>query len=463
MSDELKESMETLTGSVVELATAVKEAKEEWGENKPADVEDRLTKLSEDVLTMSDTVKRIDESPALKRAFDVDPDTETKQMEFKRKLQVPSSVSGDEDIQRIHELQDTIEIMRFVKRHDSSFHVENTKSYKELQSILERRMGTKAVYDGETATQGLEWIPTGYSPDLIMVYELQRKIASLFTEIAMPQDPFVFPTQLTRASVYIKARAVNATETESTTGNLTLSTTTIAAYEKVAYEMEEDSIIAMLPFIRQDLAYGLADGEEDCLLNGDTTATHFDSDVTGGTDVRKSWKGLRRLAVDGSDTYDMGAVSIDAIRYCRGMMGKYAVSPSRLVWIVSPIGLLHLLGMDEVITLDKYGPSATVITGELARVDGTPIVVSGMMREDLQATGVYDTSAGNYTGMLLVNTMGFILGRRRAPMIESFRDVIAGVDEIVVSMRKDFQKRYPTDQPLNVWAYDIPNTVSVSS
>jgi microcystin degradation protein MlrC len=47
----------------------------------------------------------------------------------------------------------------------------------------------------------------------------------------------------------------------------------------------------------------------------------------------------------------------------RGTLGKYGVNPRRLVYLVSPVGLITMLGMDEVITLEKYGPNATVITG----------------------------------------------------------------------------------------------------
>lgn len=458
MSEEIKEAMAELAGGVKTLTDAVHEAKAQFGGDTPPDVTEKLTRIAEDVTTLSETVRRIDEAPALKRAFDIDGSVETKRMDFERKMRLPSSVTQDEEMKEIFELQDTLEILRFVKRYDSSWRIEQSSTYQKLAQMLQ----AKAAYEG-SAGQGLEWIPTGYSPDLIMMFELERQVASLFTTFNMPNDPFKIPAQTARAQAYIKTRLSAPGESESTTDDITFSCQTVAAYSKVAYEMEEDSIIAMLPFVRSDLATALADGEEDCLLNGDTTGSHMDSDVVSAADVRKAWKGLRRLAIDGADTYDLGTPTVDGLRYVRALMGKYATSPRRLVYIVSPIGLIHLLGMDEVLTLEKYGPAATVITGELGRFDGTPIVVSGLMREDLQATGVYDTTAGDYTGLLLVNTSGYLIGRRRAPLIESFRDVVAGADEIVASMREDFQKRYPTNQPLAVWAFDVPNMVSAGS
>ena len=35
-----------------------------------------------------------------------------------------------------------------------------------------------------------------------------------------------------------------------------------------------------------------------------------------------------------------------------------------------------LLGLDEVATVDKFGPHATVLTSEIAKVDGVPVLVS---------------------------------------------------------------------------------------
>jgi HK97 family phage major capsid protein len=454
MSQELKTAVEELTSTVVGLKTAVLEAKEQFKSDVPSDVQDRLEKIATDVVSMSETVRKIDEAPALKRAFDMDEQIETKRMSFERKAKLPSSVTGDEDMHELFEAQDALEVMRFLKRFDPTFNEESTKSYQKIQEI-------KATYVG-TAGTGLEWIPTGYSPDLILKYEMERQVASLFTEISMPYDPFKVPAQTGRARAYIKGRAANATQSESTTDNITLSCTTLAGYSKAAYEVEEDAIMAMVPFIRMDLAQSLAEAEEDAIINGDTSGTHQDSDVTGANDARKAWKGLRKLASAASATYDMGSPSTAKLRKLRGLMGKYAVNPSRLATVVSAVGLIHLLGLSEVMTLEKYGPQATVITGELGRFDGSPIIPSGLMREDLNASGVYDGSTKTKTGILLVNRSAFMLGRRRDVMIESFRDIVAGADEIVASMRKDFQCRYASTQKVLAYGYNVPNEISVS-
>jgi len=41
-------------------------------------------------------------------------------------------------------------------------------------------------------------------------------------------------------------------------------------------------------------------------------------------------------------------------------------------------------------TVDKYGQFATVLNGELGKIDGIPVIVSEKIRENLNASGVYD-------------------------------------------------------------------------
>lgn len=458
--EELKAVQEEFVKSVKDLTDAVRETKDRFGDQTPADIALKLEEMGKAVTDLSAQVTRLDEKPAFKRAFDLDGTGAARQMPFERKMRVPSHKSGDEDMAEIFLLQDALEILRFAKRHDGSWDQTQTKTYARLKEAIER----KAAYDGTTAGRGTEWIPTGYSPDLIMLFELERQVAGIFGMVNMPNDPFKIPTQTGAAVAYKKSRSTDPTESESTSDAITLSCSTVAAYSKVAYEVEEDAIVAMVPFIRQDLAMALATGEENCIINGDTTASHQDEDVTGSADVRKCWKGLRKLAIAGSDTYDMGDPTTLKLRYMRGMMSKYGVNPRRLAWVVSPIGLIHLLSLDEVLTVDKLGANATLISGQMGSFDGAPVVVSGLMRDDLAATGLYDADGDHTkTGILLVNTTGYVLGRRRAPMIESFRDVVAGADEIVASMREDFQPRYAATEPLCIYGYDVPNQITVGS
>jgi HK97 family phage major capsid protein len=211
--------------------------------------------------------------------------------------------------------------------------------------------------------------------------------------------------------------------------------------------LEEDSIIAMAPFIRDEIIEGLAYGLEDAYLNGDDSGTHMDNDTNGGAAdlAAKTWIGLRKHAQANSVTQDLSTFSTANLRALRKKLGKYGADPRNLAWIVSIKGLIAMMGLAEVITLDKFGPLATVITGQLAMFDGIPVIVSEEMRDDVAATGV-NTLAGPNTlsNLILANRRSWIRGIRRAPTVKTKEDIETDQLIVVVTWRGDFQRTLGT-------------------
>jgi hypothetical protein len=68
------------------------------------------------------------------------------------------------------------------------------------------------------------------------------------------------------------------------------------------------------------------------------------------------------------------------LRGNRKKMGKYGVDPNELAHILSINEYIDLLSDTAVFTLEKYGPNATILTGELAKVDNVPVIVSEAVR-----------------------------------------------------------------------------------
>ena len=108
---------------------------------------------------------------------------------------------------------------------------------------------------------------------------------------------------------------------------------------------------------------------------------------------------------------------------------------------MGPRGYYDLLGDSEVTTVEKYGSGATILNGELARVNGSPVIVSEHVREDLNASGVHDGITTNRSYALAVNRGEWAVGQRMALEVEtddsiyreSFQRVTVGF------MREDFQ------------------------
>jgi hypothetical protein len=147
-----------------------------------------------------------------------------------------------------------------------------------------------------------------------------------------------------------------------------------------------------------------------------------------------------------------GGLNEANLRALRKIMGKYGIKPRELAWIVGPKGANDIQAIANVSTLEKYGPKATILTGEIAAFLGIPIITSEAVRENLNASGVYDGSTTTKGSVLLVNLPRFLTGRRREFTVESFRDVKSQQNNIVASFRKAFS-------PLEVPSASIPTVV----
>lgn len=336
----------------------------------------------------------------------------------------------------------------------SNDHDRWTKSFKSL--------GAKALYVAN-ANQGAEFIPDDLSSQLLNRFYLNSQVAQFFLsrEMVMPTNPYTFPLSTTRPTLYFEAidEGVEATETTPGTSSVVLNAAKFLAKSIMSYEIDEDSIIQAAPFIVDQLSQGAVDGWEDTILNGDSAVTHQDSDVTNAKDRRKAFDGLRKHAIAGSLTLDMsvGGITYNNLLSLKRLMKKYAVSVRDLVYIVSPSVYFSMQAMDEVKTLDVFGSNALINTGEIPAVGGIPIIVSEQFREDLNATGVYDGVTTTQTGIILVNTQPWIVGRRRDFMLETDRDISNQTIEFVMSMRRTMvpQEAPTTNLPFIAYGYNI--------
>jgi hypothetical protein len=102
--------------------------------------------------------------------------------------------------------------------------------------------------------------------------------------------------------------------------------------------------------------------------------------------------------------------------------------------------------IDEVLTVDKYGPQATVQTGEVLKIARYPLI--GSMAMNLTAAdGKSDaaTPANNIKGQtVLFNRRGFKTGWRRRVMTETERLPATDQTRIVYSLRLGFGRFTPT-------------------
>ena len=293
------------------------------------------------------------------------------------------------------------------------------------------------------STDFATWIAPSYATEVISDLFLELKVASLFPKIAMPKNPFKIPARTTERKAWLKTEGASFTKqiTSPTGSAVTLDAKTLMTAAELTDEVNEDSIVPLLPLIKEDLNSALQYSIEDAVINGDTAGT-YDSDTEATWDSRLAWNGLRLYAHSGGyDTSDLSTFSTANLLALRALMGKYGVDPNKLAWIVSVKGYSKFLALPETLTMDKYGPKATVLTGEQGKFLGTPIIVSEAVREDLNAAGAYDATTTTQTEIILVYKPAFVLGTLKDIRLEPYRDPSVG-NKLYASIRADFQSRY---------------------
>jgi HK97 family phage major capsid protein len=230
--------------------------------------------------------------------------------------------------------------------------------------------------------------------------------------------------------------------TTPATGDQTLTAKKLKSRIYFSDELVEDSIVPVIETLRAELVTAGAEVIEDLILNGDTTAPHQDNDVVDTKDRRKAWSGIRKLCPAGTKGSLATFTAASHVAAFIVLMGKYGINPADLAFITGGVGYNKFRALTEVLTVDKYGPQAVVLSGELGKLFGSPIIVSEYIRENLNATGVYDGSTTNKTEVIVVNRRGFMLGTRGGVKLTFKAEAEVDQNQLIMSFRKAFQPRW---------------------
>lgn len=278
---------------------------------------------------------------------------------------------------------------------------------------------------------------------------LASRIAGVMTTIEMPTNPFNVPLGLGQPTWRKGTANTASTASNLSTAESVLTATELVTEQQWSYTLQEDSVVALMPAIRARLAQSGAEIIDDFALNADATNAATgninldDADpaddsyyLSAGQDgVRHQW-----LVDNTSQTVNAGgdALADGDITDALEAMGKYAVDPTQLVMVPDISTYLKgLLGLTNVVTIDKFGSQATVLTGQLASYRGIPIVVSASHRL-AEADGKRSTTAGNNTlgSISIFNKMMWYLGFRRGILVEVDRDIQKRQYIMVTSLRE---------------------------
>ena len=288
---------------------------------------------------------------------------------------------------------------------------------------------------------------------------LATSVVSLFGSIMMPTDPFRIPYDFGDVSWYRGTSNLAVSSSTPGTGRQTLTSAELAAMIGWSYDLDEDAVIAVLPELRATLVRNAAEVLDDVVLNGDISddATNINADGatvdslagSAGLDHYLVFDGLIHIPlVDNTNQgNDHGAaVSDDMLNEARAKLGKYGVRPSECAYVMDINTYIRSQSIENFRTIEKLGPNATLLTGQLGDIEGIPIIVSEQML--MADTDGKVTSGGNGTDtgrVLVVNRNMYRLGFKRELTIESERDIQKRQTVLVASMRVAFKGRMDND------------------
>ena len=311
---------------------------------------------------------------------------------------------------------------------------------------------TRAM-DSATASAGAELVPQEEARQLWHDVNGETAVAQLFETVNMPSNPFDVPLQLGDVDWYPGAANTAATGTDLATAKQTLTAHELVGMVPWAYELDEDAVVAMLAEVRATLLRNAAQVLDDVVLNADTSATgNINHDgaslaktAAGKAHYRVGFDGLLHLPLvdnTGQANDHNAGVSAAMFNEARSMIGKYGLRPSQCAFITDVHTYIAAQSVEQFQTIDKLGPHATLLTGQLGAVEGVPVIVSEQMGLADTAGKVHSTAASNTRGrLLIVNRTQWRKGFRRELLIETERDIQRRQNVMVVSMRVAFAER----------------------
>lgn len=314
---------------------------------------------------------------------------------------------------------------------------------KELVDAVQKAMTSTGAATGD------ELVPTDMADGLWDDIYAATNVAQLLTPQVMTSDPMDISLSLGDATFRKGTQNTATTASDLATAKSILTSTELVAEVDWSYTLDEDAIIAMMPGVREVLSRNGAEVLDKFVLNADATNAATgninldDADpaddsyyLTDGQDgIRHQW------LVDntGQQVAGGGAAISDAMmRTMFKLLGKYFKDAQSDVVVVPDYTtyLKGMLALTNVVTVDKIGPQATVLTGQLGAYMGVPIVPSAFHPLG-EADGKVSTTAGNNTlgSVSCFNRRMWRLGTRRNLMLEVARDIQKRQFILVASFR----------------------------
>jgi len=212
---------------------------------------------------------------------------------------------------------------------------------------------------------------------------------------------------------------------------ITLNAYKVATNEYVAFEEEEDSLIAIMPVIRDAMVRRVARAVDRAMLRG----------AGSGADPVK---GLIEYDAASAVTLDISAadkLTVASLRAMRRDLGAWGLDPADIIYIVSTEGYFDLLDDAAFQTVDKVGPQATILTGQIGTVANSPVLVSAEFAD----------KAAGAAGAICFAPANFLVGNQRGLRVDT-DDLVETQRRVMVASLRTGMTQVTTNHGMGVSA-----------
>jgi len=260
-----------------------------------------------------------------------------------------------------------------------------------------------------------------------MEAEIRRRlvVASLLNPINMKTNVMTIPvnpeagfaTWITNAQ-FGTTTSAGAAQTHQLK-EITLNAYKVATSEYMAYEEEEDSLLVLLPIVRDAMIRRVAKAVDKAFLLG----------AGAGADPVKGFATWDATSV--VTPTNTGVATIANLRALRTDLAAWGLEQSDLRYVVSTDVYYNLLDDTTFQTMDKVGSEATLLRGQIGMIGQTPVIVSDNF--PTKAGGA--ATAATNIGALCVAPANFIAGSQRGLRMDTQELVETQRRVMVASLR----------------------------
>jgi HK97 family phage prohead protease/HK97 family phage major capsid protein len=289
------------------------------------------------------------------------------------------------------------------------------------KSIDQTKFGAATIQKAGTHMASATWeleVSTNMEAEIrrrLVVAPLIRSISMNTNVMTIPVNPEAGVATWMANTSFGTTASAGTTQTHQLK-EITLNAYKVATAEYLAYEEEEDTLLILLPIVRDAMVRRVARAVDKAYLVGAGSG----ADPVKGLGIYDATS-----VVVPTNT---GVCTIANLRAMRKDLGYWGLDPAEVVYVVSTDVYYDLLDDTTFQTMNQVGPQATLLTGQVGQVGNSPVLVSDSFGSKAGGT----SSATTNIGAICLAAGNFLSGNQRGLRFDT-QDLVETQRKVLVA------------------------------